>query len=123
MDIAPVKNQRRCKQKNKKKQLQGHDREVIKKLRTYGCSAIKNYIANLRGGLNEQLKKEGIFLPTTAPRNATSHELSNLCHQIEENIINNNVNVNRIKLNHRPNGKGGFCQPWIGPHQQLNAKF
>jgi hypothetical protein len=50
---APAKNQRRCKQKNKNKQPQGHDREVIKKLRTYGCSAIKNYVADLCGRLNE----------------------------------------------------------------------
>ena len=35
------------------KQLQGLDKEVIKKLYTYGCSTVKNYVANLRGGLNE----------------------------------------------------------------------
>jgi hypothetical protein len=50
---APAENQGRCKQKNKKKQSQGHNREVIKKLRICGCSAIKNYVANLRGRLNE----------------------------------------------------------------------
>jgi hypothetical protein len=120
---APAKDQRRCKQKNKKKQSQGHDREDIKKLRTCGCSAIKNYVADLRGRLNEQLEKEGILLPTTSPRSAVSHELSLLCNQIEENIINSNVNTNGIKLSHRPNGKGGRRQPWIAPHQQLNAKF
>jgi hypothetical protein len=120
---APAKNQGRCKQKNKMKQSQGHDREVIKKLRTYGCSAIKNYVANLRGGLNEQLEKEGILLPTIPARSVASHELSVLCHQIEEDIINGNVDTNRIKLNHRPNGEGGRRQPWIAPHQQLNAKL
>jgi hypothetical protein len=104
---APAENQGRCKQKNKKKQSQGHNREVIKKLRTCGCSAIKNYVANLRGGFNEQLEKEGVLLPTTSPRSATSHELTVLCHQIEENIINGNVNTNRIKLSHRQNGEGG----------------
>jgi hypothetical protein len=50
---VPAKNQGRCKQKNKMKQSQGHDREIIKKLRTCGCSAIKNYVTDLRGGLNE----------------------------------------------------------------------
>jgi hypothetical protein len=103
---APAKNQGRCKQKTKKKQSQGHDREVIKKLRTYGCSAIKNYVADLRGGLNEQIKKERVLLPTTSRRSIASHELSVLCHQIEENIINGNVDTNRIKLNHRLNGEG-----------------
>jgi hypothetical protein len=120
---APAKNQGRYKQKNQKKQPQGHDREVIKKLRTCGCSAIKNYVADLRGGLNEQLEKEGVLLPTTSPRSTASHELSVLCHQIEEDIINGNVDTNRIKLSHRPNGEGGFWQPWIAPHQQLNAKL
>jgi hypothetical protein len=55
---ALAENQGRCKQKNKNKQSQGHNREVIKKL--YTC-AIKNYVANLCGGLNEQLEKEGSF--------------------------------------------------------------
>jgi hypothetical protein len=114
---ALAKNQGRCKQKNKKKQSQGHDREVIKKLHTCGCSAIKNYVADLRGGFNEQLEKEGILLPTTSPRSAASHDLSILCDQIEEDIINGNVNTNRIKLSHRPNGEGGRRQPWIVPHQ------
>jgi hypothetical protein len=118
---APAKNQGRCKQKNK--QLQGHDREVIKKLRTYGCSAIKNYVADLCGGLNEQLEKKGVLLSTTSPRSVASHELSVLCYQIEEDIINGNVDTNRIILSHRLNGEGGFWQPWIAPHQQLNAKL
>jgi hypothetical protein len=77
---APAKNQGRCKQKNKMKQSQGHDREVIKKLRTSGCSAIKNYVADLRDGLNEQLEKEGVLFSTTSPRSAASHELSVLRH-------------------------------------------
>jgi hypothetical protein len=114
---APTENQGRCKQKNKKKQSQGHNREVIKKLRTCGCSAIKNYVADLRGGFNEQLEKEGVLLPTTSPRSATSHELTVLCHQIEEDIINGNVDTNKIKLSHRPNGECGKRQSWIAPHQ------
>jgi hypothetical protein len=105
------------------KQSQGHDREVIKKLRTCGCSAIKNYVADLCGGLNEQLEKERILLPTTIPRSAPSHELSVLCHQIEEDIINSNVNTKRIKLSHRLNIKGGRRHPRIAPHQKLNAEF
>jgi hypothetical protein len=64
------------------KQSQGHDREVIKKLRTFACNAIKNYVADLRGRLNEQLEKEGVLLPTTSPKSAASHELSVLRHQI-----------------------------------------
>jgi hypothetical protein len=120
---ALAENQGRCKQKNKKKQSQGHNKEVIKKLRIYECSAIKNYVANLRGGLNEQLEKEGVLLPTTSPRSVASHELTILCHQIEEDIINGNVDTNRIKLSHRPNGEGGRRQPWIATHQQLSAKF
>jgi hypothetical protein len=119
---APAKNQGRCKKKNKKKQSQGHDREVIKILRTCGCSPIKNYVANLRGRFNEQLEKEGVLLLTTSPRSAASHELSVFCHQIEEDIINGNVDTNRIKL-HRLNGEGGRRQPWIAPHQQLNSKL
>ena len=113
---VPVKNQGRCKKKNKKKQSQGHDREVINELRTCGCSAIKNNVADLCGGLNEQLENEGVLLPTTSLSNAVSHELSVLCHQIEEDIINGNVDTNRIKLSHRPNGEGGFWQPWIASH-------
>jgi hypothetical protein len=120
---VPAGNQRRCKRKNQKKQSQGHNREVMEKLRTCGCSAIKNYVADICGGLNEQLEKEGVLLPTTSPRSAASHELSVLCDQIEEDIINSNVNTNKIKLSHRPNGEGGRWQPWMAPHQQLNAKL
>jgi hypothetical protein len=120
---APVGNQGRNERKNKKKQSQGHDREVIKKLRTCGCSTIKNYVADLCGGFNEQLEKERVLLPTTSPRSAASHELSVLCHQIEEDIINGNVNTNRIKLSHRKNGEGRRRHPRIAPHQQLNAEF
>jgi hypothetical protein len=87
------------------------------------CSAIENYVADLRSGLNEQLEKDRVLLPTSSPRSTTSHELSVLCHQIEENIINGNVDTNRIKLSHRPNGERGRRQPWIAPHQQLNAEF
>jgi hypothetical protein len=93
------------------KQSQGHNRKVIKKLRTCGCSAIKNYVADLRDGLNEQLEKEGVLLPTISLRSAASHELSVLCHQIEEDIINDNIDTNRIKLSHRSNGEGGRRQP------------
>jgi hypothetical protein len=120
---AHAGNQGRCKRKNQKKQSQGHDREVMEKLRTCGCSAIKNYVADICGGLNEQLEKEGVLLPTTSPRSVASHELSVLCHQIEEDIINGNVNTNRIKLSHRLNGEGGRRHPKIAPHQKLNAEF
>jgi hypothetical protein len=95
----------------------------MKKLRTCGCSAIKNYVADLCGGLNEQLKKEMVLLPTTSPRSAASHELSVLCHQIEEDIINGNVDTNRIKLMHKLNGEGGRRHPMIAPYQQLNVEF
>jgi hypothetical protein len=61
--------------------------------------------------------------PTSSPRSTASHELSVLHHQIEEDIINNNVDTNRIKLSHRPNGQRRRWQPWIASHQQLNAKF
>jgi hypothetical protein len=77
----------------------------------------------VRGGLNEQLEKERVLLPTSSPRSAASHELSVLCHKIVEDIINGNVNTNRIKLCHRPNGEGRRGHPWIAPHQELNAKF
>jgi hypothetical protein len=120
---APARNQGRYKQKSQNKQSQGQDRKVNKTLRTCGCNAIKNYVANLRGGLNEQLEKERVLLPTTSSRNVASHELSVLRHQIEEDIMNGNVDANRIKLNHMPNGEGGSRHPWIAPQQQLNAKF
>jgi hypothetical protein len=76
----------------------------MKKLLICGCSAIKNYVADLCGGFNEQLEKERVLLPTTSPRSVASHELSVICHQIEEYIINGNVDTNRIKLSHRLNG-------------------
>ena len=50
---ALSQNQGRCKQKHHNKKWQSHEREVNKKLCTSGCSAIKNYVANLRGGLND----------------------------------------------------------------------
>jgi hypothetical protein len=74
---------------------------------TYGCSAIKNYVADLCRRLNEQLQKDRVLLPTSSPRSAASHELSVLRHQIENDIINGNVDFNRIKLSERPNGKCG----------------
>jgi hypothetical protein len=83
---------------------------------TCGCSAIKNYVVDLCGGLNEQLEKKRVLLSTTSPRSVASHELSVLCNQIEENIINGNVDSNRIKLSHRLNGKGGRRHPRIAPH-------
>jgi hypothetical protein len=109
-------NQRRNEQKSKKKQSQGLDREFMKILYTCGCSAIKNYVADLCGGLNEQLEKKRILLSTTSPRSVASHELSVLCYQIEEDIINGNVDTNRIKLSHRLNGEGGRRHPRIAPH-------
>jgi hypothetical protein len=59
------------------------------------------------GGLNEQLEKDRVLLPTTSSRSAASHELSVLRHEIEEDIINGNVDTNGIKLNDRPNGECG----------------
>jgi hypothetical protein len=114
---ASARNQGSSEQKNKKKQSQGHDREFMKKVRTCGCSAIKNYVADLHGGLNEQLEKERVLLPTTSPRSAASYELSVLCHHIEDDIINGNVNTNKIKLSHRLNGEGRRRHPRIAPHQ------
>jgi hypothetical protein len=95
----------------------------MKKLHTCGCSAIKNYVVDLCGGLNEHLEKEMFLLPTTSSRSAASHELSVLCHQIEEDIINGNVDTNRIKLNHRLTGEGGRRHPMIALHQKLNTEF
>jgi hypothetical protein len=43
-------------------------------------------------------------------RSVASHELSVLRHKIEEDIIYSNVDTNRIKLSHRPNGEGGKRQ-------------
>jgi hypothetical protein len=120
---APLRNQGRCKQKSQNKKIQGHEREINKKLHTCGCSAIKNYVADLRGGFNEQLEKVSVLLPTSSPRSVAFYELSVLRHKIEENIITGNVDTNRIKLSHRLNGEGGRRDPWIAPHQQLNAKF
>jgi hypothetical protein len=120
---APVENQENSERKSKKKQSQSHDREFMKIKCTYGCSAIKNYVTDLCGGLNEQLEKTRVLLSTTSPRSATSHELSVICYQIEEDIINGNDDSNRIKLRHGLNGKGGRRHPRIVPHQQLNAEF
>jgi hypothetical protein len=114
---APTGNQRRNEQKSKKKQSQGLDREFMKKVRTCGCSAIKNYVADLCGGLNKQLEKKRVLFPNTSPRSVASHELSVLCYQIEEDIINGNVDTNRIKLSHRLNGEGGRRHLRIAPHQ------
>jgi hypothetical protein len=72
--------------------------EDNKNLSTCGCSAIKNYVADLRGGLNEQLEKDRVLLPTSSPRSAATYELSVLCHKVEEDIINDNVDTNKIKL-------------------------
>jgi hypothetical protein len=69
------------------------------------------------------LEKDRVLLPTTSPRSAISHELSIFRYQIEEDIVNNNVYTNRIKLSQRPNGEGGRRHHWRAPHQQLNAKF
>jgi hypothetical protein len=104
---APSMNQERCKQKSHNKNIKSQKREDNKKLSTCGCSTIKNYVADLRGRLNEQLEKDRVLLPTSFPRSAASHELSVLRHQIEEDIINGNVDINRIKFNHRPNGECG----------------
>lgn len=113
---APAENQDKCKQMIEKEQSQGHNKKDMKILHTCGCSTIQNYVAKHCGGLNEQLEKEGVLLPTTSPRNATSHELTVLRHQIEEDIVSSNVNTGRIKFSHRSNGEGGRRQPWIAPH-------
>jgi hypothetical protein len=121
---APVGNEESSERKNKKKQSQGDNREFMKKIKcTCGCIAIKNYVADLCSGLNEQLEKKRVLLPTTSPRSAASHELSVLCYKIEEDIINSNVDSNRIKLSHRLNGEGRRWYLRIAPHQQLNAEF
>jgi hypothetical protein len=57
------------------------------------------------------LEKEKILLPSSFLRNAASHELSVLRHKIEEDIINGNVDTNRIRLYYRPNGEGGRRHP------------
>jgi hypothetical protein len=53
------------------------------------------------------LEKEKVLLPTSSPSDIASHELSVLRHKIEEDIISGNIDTNRIKLDHRPNGEGG----------------
>ena len=116
-------NQEKSKQKSHNKNWKGHEREDNKKLSTCGCSTIKKYVADLRRGLNKQLEKDKVLLSTSSPRSAASHELNILCHQIEKDIINGNVDTNRIKLNHRPNREGGRRHFRIVPHQQLNAKL
>jgi hypothetical protein len=120
---APTENQERSKEMNEKEQSQSQKKKIIKILSTCGCSTIQNYVAKERGGLNQQLEKEGILLPTTSPRNAASHELAVLCHQIEKDIVSCNVDTCRIRFSHRPNGKRGRKQPWVALHQQLNAKL
>jgi hypothetical protein len=94
---------------NKKVRRNNHKAttEFMKVQCTCGCSAIKNYVADLCSRLNEQLEKKRVLLPTTSLRSVVSHELSVLCYHIEEDIINGNVDSNRIKLSHRLNGKGG----------------
>jgi hypothetical protein len=37
-------------------------------------------------------------------------------------IINSDVDTNRIKLYHRRNREGGGWHCWKAPHQKLNAK-
>jgi hypothetical protein len=114
---APSMNQERCKQKSHNKNIKSQEREDNKKLSTCRCSAIKNNVADVSGGLNEQLEKDRVLLPTTSPRSAASHELSILRHQIEEDIINGYVDTNRIKLIHRPNGEGGRRHLRIALHE------
>jgi hypothetical protein len=57
------------------KKSEGLDREIQKEVLTSGCSAIKNYVANLRGRLNQHLEKYRVLLPTSSPRSSASHEL------------------------------------------------
>jgi hypothetical protein len=54
---APIRSQGMYKQMSMNKKSQGHDKEIYKKLLTGGCSIIKNYVANLRGRLNQHLEK------------------------------------------------------------------
>jgi hypothetical protein len=63
------------------------------------------------------LEKEKFLLSTSSPRNIGSHKLSVLYHKNQEDIINSNVDTNRIKLCHRPNGEGRRRNLWITPHQ------
>jgi hypothetical protein len=77
---APSMNQERCKQKSHNKNIKNQEREDNKKLSTCRCSAIKNNVADMSGGLNEQLEKDRVLFPTTSLRSAVSHELSVLRH-------------------------------------------
>jgi hypothetical protein len=104
------------------KKSEGLDKEIQKEVLTTGCSTIKNYVANLRGRLNQHLEKYRVLLPTSSPRSSASHELYVLGHQIEEDIISSDVDTNRIELWHRRNGEGGGWYRWRVPHQKLNAK-
>ena len=114
---APSTNQGSDKQESQNKKREGHKKEVNKKQRTCRCSIIKNYVADLRGELNEQLEKERILLPTSSPRNIASHKLSVSRYKIEGDIINGNIDTNRIKLCHKLNGEGGGRHLWIVLHQ------
>jgi hypothetical protein len=70
---APSGTQGSDKQLSQNKERDGHIKKVNKKLRTCECSAIKNYVADLQGGLNEQLEKEWVFLSPSSLRSIASH--------------------------------------------------
>ena len=98
------------------------DKVIQKEVLTSGRSAIKHYVANLHSRLNQHLEKYRVFLPTSSPRSSAFHELCVLGHQIEEDIITNDVDTNRIELWHRHNGKGRGWYCWKAPYQKLNAE-
>ena len=80
------------------KKLECLNNEIQKEVLTSGRSAIKNYVTNLCGRLNQHQKKYRVLLPTSSPRSSTSHELCVFGHQIEEVIISKDVDTNRIKF-------------------------
>jgi len=86
-------------------QSQGHNKKDMRKKRTCGCRTVQNNVAKECGGLNQQLEKEGVLLPTTSPKNATPHKLGVLHHQIEEDIVSINVDAARIRISHSPKKK------------------
>jgi hypothetical protein len=46
-----------CKKMSLNQKSQGHDKEIYKKLLIGRCNAIKNYVADLHGRLNQHLEK------------------------------------------------------------------
>ena len=96
--------------------------EIRKKVLTSGRSAIKHNVTSLRGRLNHHLEKYRILLPTSSPRSSASHQLCVFGYQVEHDIINSDIDTNRIELWHRQNRKGGGWYLWKAPHKKLNAE-